>query len=345
MSHVTRQPCVLFRSVLCLAAICSAGSAAAAEPAREPKERPPADGVKWQKLFDGKALGKWKVIDEFDFKRHGKVRVVDGAIVMPMGAPATGVKWTGPFPKNDYEIAIEARRVEGVDFFASMTFPVSDAALTLVVGGWGGQVVGLSSIFDEPAVENETCQYKEFEQNKWYRIRLRVTGEKIEAWLDKEKLVDFAHKDRKLTIRWEQDPLVPFGISSYRTTAALRNVTVRPVGGKAGPAAEGPQLAPVDGVLTLDGQPVAGATLQFIPKEGRPAVGRTDQNGKYALTTFVDGDGALPGTYRVAIVLNRQRDGKTEWIVPRRYSDPKTSGLTVSVAPSGNTFDFDLCSN
>jgi len=296
-------------------------------------------------LFDGKTLGGWKIAEEYDFKEHGKVYVKDGRLVMAKGAPITGVQWTGKFPRLDYEVSLDAMRVEGDDFFCSMVFPIGKQSCSITFGGWGGSIVGLTNVDGEPAAENETCVDRDFKDNRWYRIRLRVTGEKIEAWLDKEKLVDFAHKDRKLTIRWEQDPLVPFGISSYRTTAALRNVTVRPVGGKAGPAAEGPQLAPVDGVLTLDGQPVAGATLQFIPKEGRPAVGRTDQNGKYALTTFVDGDGALPGTYRVAIVLNRQRDGKTEWIVPRRYSDPKTSGLTVSVAPSGNTFDFDLCSN
>jgi len=229
MSHITRRSSISLWTALCLSAICFAGRVAAAEPAKEPKEEPPADGVKWQKLFDGKALGKWKVIDEFDFKRHGKVRVVDGAIVMPMGAPATGVKWTGPFPKNDYEIAIEARRVEGVDFFASMTFPVSDAALTLVVGGWGGQVVGLSSIFDEPAVENETCQYKEFEQNKWYRIRLRVTGPRIEAWIDDEKLVDLPTENRKFSIYWEMEPMQPFGIASWYTTGAVRDIRLRRV--------------------------------------------------------------------------------------------------------------------
>ena len=182
---------------------------------------------KWQCLFDGKTLGKWKVIDAFDFKDHGKVYVKDGRLVQELGRPATGIKWTGPFPKIDYEVTLEAMRVAGDDFFCGMTFPVGDKSLTLVCGGWGGSVVGLSSIDGEPAVENETCNMKEFEQGRWYRIRLRVSGSRIEVWIDKEKLVDLPTADRKLTIYWEMEPTLPFGIATWRTTGALRDVRVR----------------------------------------------------------------------------------------------------------------------
>mgnify|MGYP003933944275 CR=1 FL=1 len=190
------------------------------------KERQPE---KWQRLFDGRSLGKWKVIDEFDYSRHGKVDVRDGRIVLEAGRPATGIKWTGPFPKIDYEVTFEAMRVEGDDFFSAVTFPVGDAALTLVVGGWGGETVGLSMIDGEMAAENETCLYREFDQKRWYRLRLRVAKPRIEAWIDKDQVVDLATEGRKLSVSWEMEPPLPFGIATWRTTGAVRDVRVRPI--------------------------------------------------------------------------------------------------------------------
>jgi hypothetical protein len=182
---------------------------------------------KWQRLFDGRSLDKWKVIDEFDYSRHGKVDVRDGRIVLEAGRPATGIRWTGPFPKIDYELTFEAMRVEGDDFFSAVTFPVGEAAQTLVIGGWGGSTVGLSIIDGEMAADNETCLYQEFEQKRWYRIRLRVTERKIEAWIDKDQVVDLATAGRKLTVSWEMEPPLPFGLATWRTTGAVRDVRVR----------------------------------------------------------------------------------------------------------------------
>ena len=53
----------------------------------------------------------------------------------------TGVTYQGQFPKTDYEVSLEAMRVDGVDFFCGMTFPVRSEFCTLIVGGWGGEVV------------------------------------------------------------------------------------------------------------------------------------------------------------------------------------------------------------
>jgi hypothetical protein len=181
----------------------------------------------WRMLFDGKSLRQWKVIEDFDFKRHGKVRVADGTILLEKGKPATGIRWTGEFPRNDFEVTLEAKRVEGDDFFCAMSFHWNDSPLTLVMGGWDGSVVGLSSIDDEPAVENETCDYIDFEQNRWYRIRLRVTQPRIQAWLDDKMIVDFETKDRKLSIYWEMEPCLPFGFATWYTTGALREIKVR----------------------------------------------------------------------------------------------------------------------
>ena len=58
----------------------------------------------------------------------------------------------------------------------------------------------------------------------------------------------------------------------------------------------------IKGKVTRDGQPVAGATVDFVPEDaGRPAVGTTDKDGKFSLSTYKPGDGALRGEYRVVI--------------------------------------------
>jgi hypothetical protein len=85
-------------------------------------------------------------------------------------------------------------------------------------------VVGLSSIDGMDASENETMTLKNFDKGRWYRIILRVTEQTIEAWIDNEKVVDFTIGDSALSIRPEVELSKPFGIASWRTTAAIRNI-------------------------------------------------------------------------------------------------------------------------
>jgi hypothetical protein len=204
---------------------------------------PPAAACPWESLFDGKKLGRWEVVQKFDFIHHGKVEVKDATLVLGIGRPGTAVRYQGKFPRIDYEISLEAMRVEGDDFFCCLTFPVGlpsqqqdrDAAaggpaLSLVVGGWGGTVVGLSLIDGEPAAENQTCSFHEFRKKQWYNIRVRVTRSKVEAWIGKEKVVDFQTKDHRLSIYFEPESALPLGIATWRTTGAVRNIRVRRLG-------------------------------------------------------------------------------------------------------------------
>ncbi len=215
-----------------------AGAEAKKETKSDP-QKPDKDG--WVSLFDGKKLGKWKVLSKYDFAASGKVRVAEKAIVLEQGFPATGVKWTGDFPKMNYEVSLEARRVYGGDFFCGLTFPVGDKTLTLVCGGWGGQVTGLSCIDGESAIENDTCTFNEYKEKQWYRIRLRVRKEKIEAWLDDEQIVDLPLKARELSLRWEMEACQPFGVCTWQTTGELKNLRFRSLDKK--PAAK-PQESP-----------------------------------------------------------------------------------------------------
>jgi hypothetical protein len=181
-------------------------------------------------LFDGKTLGQWQ---STDFGGQGDVTIKDGAIHMAMGSYMTGINWTGPVVRMNYEITLEAMRVEGSDFFCGLTFPVGDKPCSLILGGWGGSVCGLSSLDSFDASENETTRVMTFENGKWYRVRLRVIPDRIQAWLDDEPLVDVDTTGKRIDIRLEVEASQPLGIATWNTAGAVRNIRLKklPEGG------------------------------------------------------------------------------------------------------------------
>jgi hypothetical protein len=185
---------------------------------------PPADAG-WKNLFDGKSLEGWKPADYYG---AGKVHVKDGVVVVEQGKIMTGVVYTrGDFPKTDYEVTLEGKKTAGDDFFCTTTFPVGDSFCSLVVGGWSGTVVGLSSIDSEDASANETRKDMKFKTGQWYRVRIRVSPNRIEAWIDSDKVVDLDTTDRRISTRVECNACKPFGIATYETAGAVRDVRVR----------------------------------------------------------------------------------------------------------------------
>lgn len=182
--------------------------------------------VEASSLFDGSTLDRWEVVD---YLESGRVYVKGGAIVLEKGVEQTGVQWTGPVIESNYEIELEAMRVEGEDFFCGLTFPVKQDFCSLIVGGWRGKVVGLSCIDTEDAAENETTVLMDFEKGKWYPIRLRVTDDEIKVWIEGDKVIDVPIKGRIVDTRPEVNPCKPLGIMSWKTTAAVRNIFMRPV--------------------------------------------------------------------------------------------------------------------
>lgn len=175
-------------------------------------------------LFDGESMEGWEITN---FGTQGPVSISGNSIILGMGDGCTGITWTGDFPKIDYEVSLEAKKVSGNDFFCGMTFPVGKSYCSFIVGGWGGPVVGLSTIDGHDASENETRTLKKFEHDKWYKIRLKVSGQKIEAWIDDEKIVDFNTEGHEIDIRPEVSLSRPFGICSWITTAALRKIKLK----------------------------------------------------------------------------------------------------------------------
>ena len=182
------------------------------------------DKYAWKNLFDGKALKEWKAIS---FGREGKVSVTNGEITMSAGDPMTGIRWTGNIPRVDYEFIVDAKYTTGRDFFCTATFPIEESYCSLVVGGWDGTVVGLSCVDFYDASDNVTTKYTGFEKNKWYKVRLRVTKGRIQAWIDGEEIVNLVTQGHEFDTRFEVDPCKPFGICTYSTTGVIRNLKLR----------------------------------------------------------------------------------------------------------------------
>ena len=135
-----------------------------------------------------------------------------------------------------------------------------------------------------------------------------------------------------------------------------------------------PKTVKARATVTYKGEPVQGADVSLSPasKDGHAAVGTTDAAGHVVLMTYESGDGALPGSYQVTVRKTEsvvgavkmpgqggknadyakvmaeaiQKKGKAEApenLLPAKYKDAKTSGLTADVKEgSPNDFTFTL---
>jgi hypothetical protein len=162
------------------------------------------------------------------FGGDGNVEFTKEAIRMSSGDPITGVRCRAEIPKQDFEIELEARRTKGFDFFCGLTFPVGDdGQCSFVVAGWAGAVVGLSSVDGQDAARNPTKKLMSFENDTWYKVRVRVDEAVIRCWIDDELIVEQAREGHKFDIRAEMYESLPLGIAAYMSASELRNVRWR----------------------------------------------------------------------------------------------------------------------
>ena len=154
--------------------------------------------------------------------------------------------------------------------------------------------------------------------------------------------------------------------SQVVTIFALTAVLV--AGCYSGPAR--PRTYPVSGTVTWKGKPVEAARAVFVPagKDGEAASGVTDALGQYRLTTYVAGDGAQPGEYRVKVskydMKKATLDEKQKYmtfeeeqaiyseselptppaknLMPKKYDNPETSGIVHTVAKEPTTLDIAI---
>jgi hypothetical protein len=102
--------------------------------ADEPKIEAPKEFI----LFNGKSLDDWETVD---VGGSGIVDLEGGVMIINQGENVSGAvyKKAASLPLTNYEITLEAKRLQGVDFFVGLTFPVGDlkTCATFVCGGWG----------------------------------------------------------------------------------------------------------------------------------------------------------------------------------------------------------------
>lgn len=119
----------------------------------------------------------------------------------------------------------------------------------------------------------------------------------------------------------------------------------------------GPQMAEVEGVVKVKGQPTDGIQVEFWPEaEGPRSRGVSDSEGRFVLSTDEATKGAVVGKHRVVLtdvgilgtkILGRAGENvdMAEGKKPRISSDYSgaSSPLTKDVvAGSKNEFEFDV---
>lgn len=168
----------------------------------------------------------------------GGFRVEGEALVLAAGNPMTGVVLgagtmdPARLPVENYRIGYQALRGEGVDFFGSITFPVGDLkrCVTLVLGGWGGGLVGISSVDGLDASENATRSEQRFENGRWYVIEIEVADGAIRVSIDGRPVVNLSVAGRRLGLRGGDIGLCkPLGFATWATEGRVRRVVIEPL--------------------------------------------------------------------------------------------------------------------
>jgi Domain of Unknown Function (DUF1080). len=176
-------------------------------------------------LFNGKDLSGWKVAEMID---SGTVSVLpDGTVECGFGNPITGIAYTNTPPRMNYELSLEIMRVQGSDFFAALTLPIETNCCTVIIGGWGGNLCGISSFDYMDASENQWCEARAIENGCWYTLRVRVTPGVFQVFLNETfytARVEFDDSSRfSLRPGSDIDKTAPLGLATYRTKAHWRN--------------------------------------------------------------------------------------------------------------------------
>lgn len=187
----------------------------------------PAEGDGWVSLVPEEGSGAWKALE---LGGEGPTEWKDGVLHIGAGADLSGMLWTGDLPEAPYEIALEARRTMGSDFFCGLTVPVrsKDVCVTLVVGGWGGDLVGVSCIDWFDAADNETTTYQDFEENTWYAVRMAVRKNRLQGWIGGEPVFDVDTTDRELSLRSGAiEEAAPLSLTTFTTGGEIRGIRWR----------------------------------------------------------------------------------------------------------------------
>jgi hypothetical protein len=184
----------------------------------KPQKPPVGDPwTPWQDLFDGRSLDDWKPM--------GTTHVENGTLVLE-GERFAGVATTRSVPKIGYEVTVEAMRFTGKDF-GSLVFPFHEMHCGLTVGGFTGDVVGFGNVngTGPGGPQSPVDRRIAVEANRWYTVRLRVTEERIIAWLDNQLVITL--NPHGCTFEALGPPLRPLGVFAFGGKATIHSIRLR----------------------------------------------------------------------------------------------------------------------
>ena len=181
----------------------------------------------WKGLLPAEGLEGWEITN---FGGEGEIANKDGELVLEPGDPLTGItRLSKDFPTENYEMQWSAQRVNGSDFFAGVTFPVGKEYCSFICGGWGGGLVGISSINGNDASENETASYRNFKNGKWYSFKVRVDPTHISVWLDDEQILQVERENRRFSVRAEVMRSRPVGYCAFQSKVIVKDWKFRTI--------------------------------------------------------------------------------------------------------------------
>ncbi|MEI8214009.1 MAG: DUF1080 domain-containing protein [Planctomycetota bacterium] len=181
----------------------------------------------WRPLLPKDGLEGWEITN---FGGEGEIENKEGVLLLGRGDPLTGITRLGKdFPTENYEVQWSAQRAEGSDFFAGITFPVGKEYCSFICGGWGGGLIGISSINGNDASENETAKYRNFKNGQWHHFRIRVDATNITVWLDNEQIVEVARANRKFSVRAEVMRSRPLGYCVFQSKVFIKDWEYRTI--------------------------------------------------------------------------------------------------------------------
>ena len=104
-----------------------------------------------------------------------------------------------------------------------------------------------------------------------------------------------------------------------------------------------PKRVPVSGQVLIDGKPVTGGSIRFVPEGARPSAADIDEEGRFTLACFDGDDGAVIGTHRIQVAAREiTGEEKIRWLAPKSYSDYRSSGLVVEVTEPTDSLVIEL---
>ena len=270
------------------------------------EDTPGLEPGEWTKLFDGTSLRGWKVSKGEIFEGHGRVAVKSGQVALERGKGHTGIAWGGKLP-DQWELDLEAMRVAGGDVFCQIVFPVGQEACEFTIGGWSNKFVAINEVDARRGDNNVTTRRMSFDTERWYPIRVRYRRGRIQAWIQREKVLDFPTAGHSLATRRLLPGDAQLALCTVGATGAFRNIRLRPLR---------PALPPAEGAAAgkwtplFDGNSLKGWRLieaGGFAKHGKVAVGKGSillDKGDYMTGVVLEGKPPA-GSYELTLEAAR----------------------------------------